>query len=95
MTIVDGFSIEALPRTATLGTHFREMLPAETRVYIAHVPGTPIDEMVTTAGHLGAQGFPVMPHVPARLIDSSSTLEEWLERYRDAGVGEGFPVMRP
>ena len=92
MTIVEDFSIEALPRAAALGTGPREMLPAGTRIYIAHVPGTPIEDMVTAARHLRAQDFPVMPHVPARLIDTRSTLEDWLEQYREAGVEEALVI---
>ena len=92
MTIVEAFSIEALPRAAALGTGPREMLPAGTRIYIAHVPGTPIADMVAAARHLRAQGFPVMPHVPARLIDTRSTLEDWLGRYREAGVDEALVI---
>lgn len=92
MTIVEAFSIEALPRTAALGTGPREMLPAGTRIYIAHVPGTPIEDMVAAAQHLRAQGFPVMPHLPARLIDTRSTLENWLGRYREAGIEEALVI---
>lgn len=92
MKIVEGFSIEALPRTATPRTDFREMLPGGTRIYVAHVPGTPIEDMVDTAGRLRAQGFPVMPHVPARLIQCRSTLKEWLGRYREAGVEEALVI---
>ena len=86
MTIVEDFSIEALPRAAALGTGPREMLPAGTRIYIAHVPGTPIEDMVTAARHLRAQDFPVMPHVPARLIDTRST-RNWLD-------STGKPALR-
>lgn len=92
MKITEGFSIEALPRTAALETDFRELLPTGTRIYVAHVPGTPIADMVAAARRLCEQGFPVMPHVPARLIDSSSTLEDWLGRYREAGVEEALVI---
>ena len=43
-------------------------------------------------GACAHRAFPVMPHVPARLIDSRSTLEEWLERYREAGVEEALVI---
>lgn len=92
MNILDGFSIEALPRTASRIADFRELLPAGTRIYIAHVPGTPIDDMVSAGGRLRSQGFPVMPHIPARLIAGRRTLEDWLARYRDAGVDEALAI---
>ena len=66
---------------------FRELLPSGTNVYIAHIEGTPIDDVVATAARLGDQGFDVMPHLPARCIDSAATLDRWLGRYRqEAGV---------
>jgi len=36
------YSIEVMPRTAEKIEDFRELLPAATRVYIAHIEGTPL-----------------------------------------------------
>jgi methylenetetrahydrofolate reductase (NADPH) len=79
---LDGFSIEVTPRTASKVQDFRELLPAGTRVYIAHVDGTPIADMVATAARLRAEGFEPMPHLPARSIADRATLDDWLGRYR-------------
>ena len=79
---LDGFSIEVMPRTAEKVEDFRAILPAGTRVYIAHIEGTPIAEMVATARRLQGEGFPVMPHFPARLIENRAVLREWIEMYR-------------
>ncbi len=85
--IVQGYSIEVMPRTAAKIEDFRALLPEGTRVYIAHIEGTPIDEMVATARRLTDEGFPVMPHFPARIIRDATMLEEWIRRYREeAGV---------
>jgi methylenetetrahydrofolate reductase (NADPH) len=65
---IQGYSIEVMPRTAAKVEDFRAFLPAGTRVYIAHIEGTPIEEMVATAKRLAADGFEVMPHFPARII---------------------------
>jgi methylenetetrahydrofolate reductase (NADPH) len=78
---VKGFSIEVMPRTAEKVESFRDILPAGTRVYIAHIEGTPIEEMVATAKRLHAEGFPVMPHFPARIIADKATLTDWVARY--------------
>lgn len=77
-----GFSIEVMPRTAEKVEDFRELLPKGTRVYIAHIDGTPIEDMVATARRLHAEGFPVMPHFPARIIPDRATLADWIARYR-------------
>jgi len=90
-SFLDGFSIEVMPRTAAKIEDFRALLPQGTRVYIAHIEGTPIDEMVATAARLAREGFPVMPHFPARVIPDRATLEDWIARYRgEAGVDQAL-----
>ena len=77
-----GYSIEVMPRTAEKVEDFRELLPQGTRVYIAHIDGTPIEDMVATAKRLHGEGFPVMPHFPARIIKDKATLADWIARYK-------------
>jgi len=76
------YSIEVMPRTAEKVENFRDLLPEGTRVYIAHIDGTPIADMVRTARRLSEDGFTVMPHFPARIIKDQATLEEWIARYQ-------------
>lgn len=88
---LDAFSIEVMPRTAAKVEDFRAILPAGTRVYIAHIDGTPIEEMVATARRIAGEGFPVMPHFPARIIADEATLADWIARYRgEAGVDQAL-----
>lgn len=87
---LQGYSIEVMPRTAEKVEDFRALLPTGTRVYIAHIDGTPIDEMVATAKRIGAEGFTVMPHFPARIIKDKATLQDWVARYKDVGVRQGL-----
>lgn len=77
-----GWSIEVMPRTAEKVEDFRAILPKGTRVYIAHIDGTPIEDMVATARRINAQGFDVMPHFPARIIKDKATLKDWVARYQ-------------
>ena len=85
-----GYSIEVMPRTAAKVADFKAILPPETRVYIAHIDGTPIEEMLATAERLATDGFSVMPHFPARIIANKAELENWIERYRDLGVSQAL-----
>ncbi len=80
--MLTGYSIEVMPRTAEKIEDFRTLLPRGTRVYIAHIEGTPIEEMVATAKRLNAEGYPVMPHFPARIIPDRATLTDWIARYQ-------------
>ncbi len=76
------YSIEVMPRTAAKVDAFRDYLPKGTRVYIAHIEGTPIEEMVETAKRLNADGYNVMPHFPARIIPDQATFENWVAMYQ-------------
>jgi methylenetetrahydrofolate reductase (NADPH) len=80
--MIDGWSIEVMPRTAARIDNFRAILPRGTRVYIAHIDGTSIEDMIATARRLNSEGFAVMPHLPARSITSRHVLEDWLKRYQ-------------
>ncbi|MGX9354379.1 methylenetetrahydrofolate reductase [Roseobacteraceae bacterium S113] len=77
-----GYSIEVMPRTAEKVEDFRALLAPGTRVYIAHIEGTPIEDMVATAARIKSEGYDVMPHFPARIIQDKSTLADWIARYQ-------------
>ena len=86
-----GYSIEVMPRTAEKVEDFRALLPRGTRVYIAHIEGTPITEMVATAKRLAHDGYEVMPHFPARIIPDRATLADWIAQYQgEAGVKQAL-----
>lgn len=85
------FSIEVMPRTASKIENFKELLPQNTRVYVAHIEGTPINEMIDTAKRLTDEGYNVMPHFPARIIESKEVLVNWIDRYKnEAGVKDAL-----
>ena len=81
-TFLKDFSIEVMPRTAEKVEDFRDILPGATRVYVAHIEGTPIEDMVATAKRLAAEGYDVMPHFPARIIKDEATLRNWIAMYQ-------------
>ena len=88
---IGGWSIEVMPRTAAKVADFRALLPEGTLVYIAHIAGTDIEDMVATARRLHEEGFAVMPHFPARGIADRAMLEDWIRRYREeAGVSRAL-----
>lgn len=83
VAFLKNYSIEVMPRTAAKVDNFRALLPEGSRVYIAHIEGTPIDEMVATARRLNQDGFKVMPHFPARIIKDKAELADWISRYQN------------
>jgi len=84
------YSIEVMPRTAEKIGDLRTLLPHGTRVYIAHIDGTPIDDMVATAARVVREGYTAMPHFPARIIRDRDVLGTWVARYRDVGVHQAL-----
>ena len=80
---LDGFSVEVTPKAASKIENFEDYIPSGTLVYIAHIEGTPIEEMVATAKKINDQGFCAMPHFPARIIKDKNVLEDWISRYKN------------
>lgn len=85
-SFMKGYSIEATPHDANRLETFVGVVPAGTCVYMAHPPGTELDEVVTLAGRIQSLGFSAVPHIIARKISSQSQLEGALARLRELGV---------
>lgn len=89
--LLEGASVEVMPRTAAKVESFRALFAPGTRVYIAHIEGTPIEEMLATARRLRDEGFEPMPHFPARIIRDAAQLNDWVQRYKgEAGVQQAL-----
>ena len=85
--LLDGVSIEVMPRTLGKVADMSALMAPGTRVYIAHIEGTPFEDMLGAARRLAAEGFEVMPHFPARIIADAAMLEDWIKAYAgEAGV---------
>jgi methylenetetrahydrofolate reductase (NADPH) len=88
---ISGYSIEVIPRSAAKIKFFAEILPKDTRVYIAHIQNEDIEAMIATAKRLNDEGFTVMPHIPARMIKNKAMLNDWISMYQnEAGVDEAL-----
>ena len=77
------FSVEVTPKAASKIDNFSDLLPQGTLIYVAHIEGTPIDDMVNTAKKITDQGFSPMPHFPARIIKDKNILQDWILRYQN------------
>ena len=96
--LLDGVSIEVMPRTLGKVADMTALMAQGTRVYIAHIEGTPFEDMLGAAKRLAAEGFEVMPHFPARIIADAAMLEDLAlyERAHHHGqnLGHHFPHHR-
>ena len=88
---ISGYSIEVVPNSAAKIESFKEILPINTRVYIAHLETENIATMVAAAKRINEEGFTVMPHIPARIIQNQTMLNDWISMYHnEAGVKEAL-----
>jgi methylenetetrahydrofolate reductase (NADPH) len=67
-------------------------LKAGTRVYVAHVPGAPIDDVVSLALRFKDSGMNPVPHIIARKLSSREQLEGALKRLQAGGVDEALCI---
>ena len=88
--LIKNFSIEVMPRTLGKLENIENLWPKNTRVYIAHLEGTTIEDMLLTAKRIKSANFIPMPHFPARIIKDNKVLEDWINRYSEIGVKEAL-----
>jgi len=90
-SFLNEFSLEVTPRAVAKIENLSDLIPSGTLIYIAHIEGTPIDEMVKTARKINDQGYTTMPHFPARIIKDKNTLKDWILKYQnEANVYNAF-----
>lgn len=89
---VRGYSIEITPHDAEKLDSIREALSPGTRVYVAHPPGVPIDDIVTLAGRVQKLGLTATPHIIARKLESRDQLERALARCQELGIHNALCV---
>lgn len=80
-------SVEMSPHRVADARTLAELLPPESRVYVAHVPGLALPGSLAALQALRAAGLDPVPHVAARRVSSREELRDFLTRaVRDAGV---------
>ena len=68
----------------------REHLSTDTKVTVTASPRKGLDETLDLSERLARAGYPVVPHLSARLFRDQEHLEETLDRLEAAGVRELF-----
>ena len=68
----------------------REHLPKDVKVTVTASPRKGLEATLDLSERLARAGYPVVPHLSARLVRDRAHLEEVLARLREAGVRELF-----
>ena len=92
VNFLNDYSIEVTSHDAGKLDAIAAELKAGTSVYVAHVPGTPLDEVVDLAGKIQARGFAAVPHIIARKLESREQLDGALGKLRQLGVDQALVV---
>jgi methylenetetrahydrofolate reductase (NADPH) len=91
--LLKNYSIETTVKEGARIERFADIIPAGTRVFIAHVPGTDPNETVALAKRLRGEGMEPVPHVVGRRIESLAAADDFLGKIAaEAGVTEVLVV---
>jgi len=86
---LDDFSVEVTPKVFKKNIHLIQKLPNKTHIYIAHINGFDMNEMISSAKDIANLGFIPVPHIAARQIKNKQSLEDLLKAYKnESGVSE-------
>ena len=69
-----------------------EHVPRDVTLTVTASPAKGLDHTLELAGKLAAHGYPVVPHLSARLVVDSSHLAELIARMTEMGVRDVFVV---
>lgn len=85
-SILDGFSVEILPREADWQVLLRAGLPTGSEVFLAHLPGHPFQGIITAASRLIDAGYIPVPHFCVRRWTDLQSVQGALGQLGEAGV---------
>jgi methylenetetrahydrofolate reductase (NADPH) len=92
VSFLQNYSIEATPHDSDKLTEFTELFRPGMAIYVAHLPGSPIDEIIDFAGRLRSHGFRPVPHIVARKLASREQLASSLARLEQLGVENALVI---
>jgi methylenetetrahydrofolate reductase (NADPH) len=87
------YSIETTVREAKRVERFADAVPRGTWIYIAHIPGTDLQETVDLATRLRKEGMEPVPHIVGRRLETMEILDNFLAQLTgQAGVEQVLAV---
>jgi methylenetetrahydrofolate reductase (NADPH) len=89
LRLLENARFEVLP-TASTEDKVLEHLPAERTVTITASPGKGLDATFDLAERLAGHGYPVVPHIAARMVTGRTELAEICDRLTGKGITKVF-----
>jgi len=84
--LLSAFSIETTPKSSKSIDNHASLLPPGTCVYVAAIPGTPLEDMVALCAKLQQEGLEAVPHMAARALADEAEVSEWVSLFSGVGV---------
>ena len=76
--LIDNYSIETTPNVYNKYGNFSELVPLKNSIYVTYLPDEDSKRIIETSKKLTAEGYNVIPHLPARTIKDKSDLENYI-----------------
>ena len=89
---LEDYSIEATPHDEKKFDEIVGELREGMRIYVAHPPGSPIDEVVDLSIRFKKAGLRPVPHIIARKLSSRDQLAKALATLSEAGIDEALCI---
>jgi methylenetetrahydrofolate reductase (NADPH) len=89
---VRDYSIEATTHDVGKINELQEVIPAGKCVYIAHLPGVPLEDVVAFAGKLRERGWVPVPHIVSRRLQSRAQLDKTLADLKALKVDQALVI---
>jgi methylenetetrahydrofolate reductase (NADPH) len=87
--LLENARLEVLP-TATIEEKVLASVPRDTTLTVTASPAKPLDATLGMAERLRAEGYRVVPHLAARMINGRNELAEIVDRLRQADIDAIF-----
>ncbi len=73
-------SIETTPNVYAKYGKFTDLVPKNSNIYVTYLPDEDMNKVIDTSKKLFEEGYQVIPHLPARTIESYQKLEKYIKK---------------
>ncbi len=80
LNFLSNSSIETTPNVYSKYGQFTDLIPKYNNIYVTYLPDEDMNRVINTSKKLSDEGYQVIPHLPARTIESYKILEEYIKK---------------
>ncbi len=80
LNFLSNSSIETTPNVYAKYGQFSDLISKDNSIYVTYLPDEDMNKVINTSKKLTEEGYQVIPHLPARTIQSFEMLEDYIKR---------------